>query len=124
MCLSQLREHTFIQFEMKLINYIVIAPKRLPALQIVPFDMKGCICHLAKWQMHLFVSTGISMGVYGAHFHREHCTLHSFEQFGALYMHNHDVKYPARPGFEPGTSRLQAPFDTYEPSGPACHLIN
>ena len=34
-------------------------------------------------------------------------------------MHNHDDKYPNRPGFEPGTSRLQAPVDTNEPSGPA-----
>ena len=33
-------------------------------------------------------------------------------------MHNHDDKYQARPGFEPGTSRLQATFDTNEPSGP------
>ena len=31
-------------------------------------------------------------------------------------MHNHDDKYPNRPGFEPGTSRLQAPVDTTEPS--------
>ena len=29
------------------------------------------------------------------------CTLQAFEQFGALYMHNHDDKYPARPGLEP-----------------------
>ena len=44
----------------------------------------------------------------------------SFEQFGALYMHNHDHddKYPARPGFESGTFRLQDPVDTNEPSGP------
>ena len=34
-------------------------------------------------------------------------------------MHNHDDKYPSRPGFEPGTPRLQAPVDTNEPSGPA-----
>ena len=34
-------------------------------------------------------------------------------------MHNHDDKYPSRPGFEPGTPRLQAPIDTNEPSGPA-----
>ena len=33
-------------------------------------------------------------------------------------MHNHDDKYPARPGFEPGTSRGQALVDTNEPSGP------
>ena len=34
-------------------------------------------------------------------------------------MHNHDDKYPSRPGFEPGTPRLQALVDTNEPSGPA-----
>ena len=38
----------------------------------------------------------------------------AFEQFGALYMQNHDDKYPARPGFEPGSSRLQAPCSRYE----------
>ena len=57
---------------------------------------------------------------YSAQYHRQHRTLQASEQFGALYMHNHDDKYPARPGFEPGTSRLlQAPVDTKEPSGPA-----
>ena len=34
-------------------------------------------------------------------------------------MHNHDEKYPFRPGFEPGTPRLQAPVNTNEPSRPA-----
>ena len=34
-------------------------------------------------------------------------------------MHNQDDKYPTRSGFKPGTSRLQAPVDTKEPSGPA-----
>ena len=34
-------------------------------------------------------------------------------------MHNHDDKYPGRSGLEPGTSWLQAPVDTNEPSGPA-----
>ena len=57
--------------------------------------------------------------LYIAQYHRQHRTLHAFEQFGALYMHNHDDKYPSRPGFEPGTPRLQAPVDTNEPSGPA-----
>ena len=38
------------------------------------------------------------------------------------YMHNHDDKYPTRPGFEPGTPQLQAPVDTKEPSGPALNL--
>ena len=51
--------------------------------------------------------------------YRQHCTLHSFEKFGALYMHNQDDKYPARPEFELGTSRLQLPVDTHEPFGPA-----
>ena len=54
--------------------------------------------------------------LYSAQYHRLHCTLHAFEQFGALYMHNHDDKYPSRPEFEPGTPRLQAPVDTNEPS--------
>ena len=57
--------------------------------------------------------------LYSAQYHRQHCTLQAFEQFGALYMHNHEDKYPVQPGFEPGTSRLQAPVDTNEPSGPA-----
>ena len=34
-------------------------------------------------------------------------------------MHNHDDKYPTRSGFEPGTSRLQAPVHTNEQLGPA-----
>ena len=55
--------------------------------------------------------------LYCAQYHRQHCTLKTFEQSGTLYMHNHDDKYPARPGFEPGTSRLQAPVDTDQPSG-------
>ena len=38
-------------------------------------------------------------------------------------MHNHDDKYPARPGYEPGTSRWQAPVDTNEPSGLALQLV-
>ena len=57
--------------------------------------------------------------LYIAQSHRLHYRLHAFEQFGALYVHNHDDKYPARPGFEPGTSRLQAPVDTNELLGPA-----
>ena len=46
-------------------------------------------------------------------------TLHAFEQFGALYMQNHDDKYPARPGLEPGTSSKPRAVDTNKPSGPA-----
>ena len=51
----------------------------------------------------------ISRVLYSAQYHRQHCTLHAFEQFGALYMHNHDDKYLSQPRFEPGTPMLQAP---------------
>ena len=53
-----------------------------------------------------------------AQYHRQHCTLHPFEQLGSLYMHSHDDKYPARPRFEPGSSRLQAPVTTYHRGRP------
>ena len=72
-----------------------------------------------KWGYALLLFRMTSRVLYSARCHRHHCTLHSFEQFGALCMHNHDNKYPARTGFEPGTCRLQAPVDTNEPSGPA-----
>ena len=41
-------------------------------------------------------------------------TLHAFEQFVAMYIHNHDDTFPVQPGFEPGTSRLQASGDNNE----------
>ena len=65
--------------------------------------------------------TLISNDFKGAQYHRQHCTLQAFEQFGALYMHNQDDKYPTRLGFEPPTSMLQGPVDTNEPSGPAAY---
>ena len=30
---------------------------------------------------------------YSTEYHRQHCTLQAFEQFEALYMHNHDEKW-------------------------------
>ena len=57
--------------------------------------------------------------LYSAQYNRQHCTLQAFEQFEALYMHNHDDKYLSRPGLERGTPRLQDPVDTNEPWGPA-----
>ena len=39
-------------------------------------------------------------------------------------MHNYDDKYPAGSVFEPVTSKLQAPVDTNEPSGPANSLTH
>ena len=35
--------------------------------------------------------------LYSAQYHRQHYTLQAFEQIGALYMQNHDDKYPTRP---------------------------
>ena len=75
---------------------------------------------------------------YSAQYHRQHRTLHAFEQLGALCMlctmtnirpvyavyAVYDDKYPSRPRFEPGTPRLQAPVDTNEPSGPALISID
>ena len=34
------------------------------ARQIVPLDMKGCIFHLPKWQIHPFISKGTKCGDY------------------------------------------------------------
>ena len=45
--------------------------------------------------------------LYSAQYHMQHCALHAFEQFGALYMHNQNDKYPSRPGFEPGSPRYK-----------------
>ena len=56
--------------------------------------------------------------LYSAQYHKQHCIPHAFEQFGALYAQPRwQISVPI--GFEPGTSRLQAPVDTNEPSGPA-----
>ena len=48
--------------------------------------------------------------LYSAQYYRQQRTLHAFEQFGTLDMHNHNGKYLSRPGFEPGN-----PVDTNEP---------
>ena len=56
-------------------------------------------------------------GYFSAQYHRQQCTLNAFEHLGALYIHNHSDEYPARSGFQPGTSRLQAYDDTNELSG-------
>ena len=65
------------------------------------------------------MTSRVLYSMYSAQYHRQHRVLRAFKQFGELYMHNHDDKYPSKPGFEPGTPRLQAPVDTNESSGPA-----
>ena len=57
----------------------------------------------------------LSNGFKSAQYHRQHCTLQAFKQFGALYMHNPDDKYPTRPGCEPSTSEFQATTESNEP---------
>ena len=46
--------------------------------------------------------------LYGAQYHRYHRTLQTFDETGTLYMHDHNDKYPTRPGFEPSTSDFRA----------------
>ena len=37
---------------------------------IVPLDMKGCICHFVKWQIHTFISKGMPcIHLYTVSFH-------------------------------------------------------
>ena len=60
--------------------------------------------------------------LYSAQNHRQNLTLHAFEQFGALYMHNNDIKYPSRSGFEPGTSRPQAQSTRMSHRGRLVHM--
>ena len=61
---------------------------------------------------------------YSAQYDRQHYTLQAFVQFGALYIHNLDDKYPTRPRFEPSTSECRATAGTNERSRPAVILIN
>ena len=53
--------------------------------------------------------------LYSTQYHRQHSTLQAFEQFGALYMHNLDDRYPTRPIFEPSTSEFRATTRSNEP---------
>ena len=55
--------------------------------------------------------------LYSAQYHRQHRTFQAFEQFGPLYKHNLDDKYPTPPGFEPSTSEFWATTGSNEPSG-------
>ena len=57
--------------------------------------------------------------LYSAQYHRQHCALQAFEQFGALYMHSLDNTHPTRPGFETRTSEFRATTAPNEQSGPA-----
>ena len=44
---------------------------------------------------HGIIATEVRMTsrvLYSAQYNRQHFTLQAFEQFGALYMHNHDDK--------------------------------
>ena len=77
-----------------------------------------------SWDYALLLFRMTSRVLYSTQYHRQHCTLHALEQFGALYMHNHDDKYPSRPGFEPGTPRLQDPVNTNEPLGPTTLIFS
>ena len=40
-----------------------------------------------NYALLLFQMTSVFFN--SAQYHRQHCTVHAFEQFAALYMHNH-----------------------------------
>ena len=55
--------------------------------------------------------------LYSVQYHRQHCTLQTFEQFGALYMHNHARRKISDPnGIR---TQFRATAGQNEPSGPA-----
>ena len=56
--------------------------------------------------------------LYSSQYHRQHCALQAFEQFGALYTHSLDGTHHTRPGFEASTSEFRATTGPNEPSGP------
>ena len=47
--------HTFTN-EFKTLNYCIYMRYRCTWTYIVPLDMKGCIFHFVKWQMHPFIT--------------------------------------------------------------------
>ena len=59
--------------------------------------------------------------LYSAQYHRQHCTLQAFEQFGALYMNNPNDKHPTQT--EPRISEFRATTGQNEPSGPAIDVL-
>ena len=103
------------------LNYHIALGKLYLAMFIILHN-HGNIATEGSLALLLFRMT--SRVLYSPQYHRQHCKLHAFEQFGSLHMHNHDDKYPSRSGFEPGTPRLQALVDTNEPSGPAIRNTN
>ena len=46
--------------------------------------------------------------LYRAQYHKQHCTLQAFEQFGTLYMHHLVDKQPTQSGFVPSTYKFRA----------------
>ena len=63
-----------------------------------------------------------SIVLYISEYHRQHCTLQVFEQFGELYMHNLDDKRPTWSGFEPSTSEFRATAGANKPSRPVTYF--
>ena len=58
-----------------------------------------------------------------AQYHKQHYTLHAFEQFGALHINNIDNKHPIWSGFESSTSAFRATAVPNESSEPATNII-
>ena len=50
--------HTFTVYFIIFFNFLCIPTPQIIDFHFVPLDMKGCICHFAKWQIHPFISKG------------------------------------------------------------------
>ena len=68
--------------------------------------------------------------LYSAEYHRHHCTPQAFEQFGELYMHNHDDKYPPDrdsnlipPGYKPQFTRISQARSSSALGPPVTHPL-
>ena len=66
----------------------------------VPLDMKGCICHLTKWQIHPFISKGtnyllsqrLASTCYVTHW-KYHCVKDLIMHFGIMLCHNYLINW-------------------------------
>ena len=64
-CTCIVKQTAFKMFHMKISIYVIVC--KVSDLEtsnnnwqcyIVSLDMKGCICHFTKWQIHPFISKG------------------------------------------------------------------
>ena len=80
---------------------LIFCPRKRETFFFIPFSAPYGITRQKKLTWRLF-SHWMASNVYSsAQHHRMPCIINAFEQFGVLYRHNYEHKYPARPRFEP-----------------------